>query len=73
MYKIMQNTKHLFFKFSEDRYKVLGLELEDLQKMESFLTQLSILTEKLLLASSETKINIRNLLVWLNKSSFKTQ
>jgi len=48
----------------------LGLELNDLEKMESLLTQISILTEKLLLASSETKINIRNLLVWLNKSNF---
>lgn len=72
---IIISKKNLLF-FREDRYKVLGLDLKELENFESLLTHLSILTEELLLESSEAKINLRNLLVWLNKSIFlkiKTQ
>lgn len=40
-----------------------------LKEIESLFIKLSILSEKLLLDSAETKLNIRNLLVWLNKSN----
>lgn len=46
----------------------MGYEVKELETLEALFTHVSILTEKLLITSSETKINIRNLLVWLNKS-----
>ena len=56
---------------SKEKYQILGMEFSSLKKFEDCLIKLSILSENLLLESAETKLNIRNLLVWLNKCKNK--
>lgn len=46
---------------------MLGLDFKLLKEMEYLLTNMSVLSERLLLDSTEAKLNIRNLLAWLNK------
>jgi hypothetical protein len=55
----------------EETYLLLGLELEDLKKFSDYLVKLHLKSDQFLNDVTEAKINVRNLIVWMNKCVLK--
>lgn len=51
------------------KYQLIGLDLNELRNLSLVVKQIFNLCDEVLLAATETKLNVRNLIVWLNRSN----
>lgn len=51
------------------KYQLIGLDLNELRNLSVVVKQIFNLCDEVLLAATETKLNVRNLIVWLNRSN----
>ncbi|KAL4460943.1 hypothetical protein ABPG74_016415 [Tetrahymena malaccensis] len=55
-----------------NKYQTLGLDLNELRNLSLVVKQIFNLCDEVLVTATETKLSIRNLIVWLNRCVIKT-